>query len=222
MARIRSIKPDFWTDDALTECSIAARLLFIGTWNFADDNGNLDRSSKQLKFKIFPSDNIDTEKLIRELLSKNLLREYIVDGKKYLNIRTFLEHQVINKPSKSRIPLCDECCNTTVVIPEEDGSTTNGREGKGEEGKGREVSAKLRYSDLVTLTEKEYSQLIEKYGEEATKWMVEKLSAHKESKGTKYKSDAGAIRSWVVDSWMEHQNKVVRMTPKHDPRKAVM
>ena len=49
MARIRTVKPEFWTDRRVGECSPNARLLFIATWNFADDHGGLDRSAKQLK-----------------------------------------------------------------------------------------------------------------------------------------------------------------------------
>jgi hypothetical protein len=44
MARIRTIKPEFWTDEKVVECSFEARLMFIGMFNFADDKGNLVRS----------------------------------------------------------------------------------------------------------------------------------------------------------------------------------
>ncbi len=40
MARIRSIKTEFWTAEQVMECSPIARLLFIGMWNFCDDGGN--------------------------------------------------------------------------------------------------------------------------------------------------------------------------------------
>jgi hypothetical protein len=73
MARIRSIKPEFWTDEKLTECSLSARLFFIGTWNFADDKGNLQASAKRLKMQIFPADNIDCQPLLDELITHGLL-----------------------------------------------------------------------------------------------------------------------------------------------------
>ena len=41
MARIRTIKLEFWEDEKLAKLPVHARLLFIGTWNFADDNGAL-------------------------------------------------------------------------------------------------------------------------------------------------------------------------------------
>lgn len=121
MARIRTIKPDFWTDETLTECSLSARLLFIGTWNFADDRGNLEASAKQLKMKIFPADNIDCKPLLQELITHGLLTEYSVSGVSYLNIKGFVKHQVINRPSKSNIPdveLNDNSVTTHGVLTE--------------------------------------------------------------------------------------------------------
>lgn len=104
MARIRSIKPDFWTDEKLVELSLEARLFFIGTWNFADDNGNVHRSAKKLKMQIFPADTIDCETIIQSLIAHGLLTEYSVNGNQYLHINGFRKHQVINRPSKSLIP----------------------------------------------------------------------------------------------------------------------
>lgn len=125
MARIRTIKPDFWTDEKLTECSLSARLLFIGTWNFADDNGNLQASAKKLKMQIFPADNIDCEPLLNELIAHGVLIEYSVNNENFLHIKGFKKHQVVNRPSSTKIPqpLLSECSLT---------------EGKGKEGKGKE------------------------------------------------------------------------------------
>lgn len=132
MARIRTIKPDFWTDETLTECSLSARLLFIGTWNFCDDEGNLENSHIQLKSKIFPVDNLDVRPLIQELVTHGLLNEYSVSGKKYLNIKGFKKHQLINRPSKPQFPLYESSLNTHGALTEH--SLQKGREGKGMEG----------------------------------------------------------------------------------------
>ncbi len=134
MARIRTIKPDFWTDERLTECSLSARLLFIGLWNFADDAGNLQRSARKLKMQIFPADTIDCEPLIQELMTHGVLREYSVNGENFLNIKNFAKHQIVNRPSKSNIPVPDFSEDSLSAH----GVLTEGREGKGMEGKGRE------------------------------------------------------------------------------------
>ena len=135
MARIRTIKPDFWTDETLTECSLSARLLFIGSWNFADDNGNLEHSAKQLKMKVFPADDVKVTPLLNDLITHGLLIEYSVNGKKYLHIKGFLKHQVINRPSKSNIPPFDESLRTPGALTED--SLTEGK-GMEVEGKGME------------------------------------------------------------------------------------
>jgi len=127
MARIRTIKPDFWTDEKIMECSLSARLLFIGMWNFADDYGNLDRHAKQIKARVFPADSIDCEPLLHELLTLGLLIEYSVSEQKYLHIQNFAKHQVINRPSKPHCPAYEPSLNTHGgLLPE-----GNGREGKG-------------------------------------------------------------------------------------------
>lgn len=118
MARQRMIQLSFWTDEALSECSMNARLLFIGTWNFADDEGNLIRSAKQIKAQVFPYDNIECESLICELITHDLLIEYSVSGKFYLHIKNFKKHQIINRPSKPQCPLYEDSLSTHPEVKE--------------------------------------------------------------------------------------------------------
>ncbi len=138
MARIRTIKPEFWTDERVGEVSPNARLLFIGTWNFADDHGGIDRSAKQLKAQVFPYDPIDCEPLVQELLGVGLLVEYEANGKKYLHIKGFAQHQKVEKPGKPRAPLYEPSANPPRTVGEPSGKIPCGRESKGRESKGRE------------------------------------------------------------------------------------
>jgi len=103
MARIRTIKPEFWSDERIVELSPMARLLFIGMWNFADDYGGIERSPRQLKMKIFPGDDVDVELLIQELLRSGMVTEHEIKGARYLHIKNFNTHQKINKKSDRRI-----------------------------------------------------------------------------------------------------------------------
>jgi hypothetical protein len=118
MARIRTVKPDYWTDERVGECSVSARLLFIACWNFSDDHGGLDRSAKQLKAQAFPYDAIDCEPLVQELLNAGLLVEYSFDGKTYLHIKGFRKHQKVEKPARNRVPLYEDSFNTPRALPE--------------------------------------------------------------------------------------------------------
>ena len=144
MARIRTIKPEFWTDEKIGECSPSARLLFVASWNFADDHGGLNRSAKQLKAQAFPYDNVDCEPLILELIEHGLLIEYQVCGQNYLHIKGFHTHQKIDKPAKPRIPVYDGSANDSRGLAEDSTSSRRGlgedSRRKGREGKGKEGS----------------------------------------------------------------------------------
>jgi hypothetical protein len=106
VARIRSIKPDFWTSEQVMECSPMARLMFIGLWNFADDHGRLPCAPKTIKAQIFPADDINSEavrRMIDELSSNGLVQVYVVDDKEYLFI-TGWRHQKIDRRQPAKYP----------------------------------------------------------------------------------------------------------------------
>lgn len=101
MARIRSIKPEFWTSEQVMELSRDARLAFIGLWNFCDDAGIHPASPKRLKAEVFPADDLtseDVRRLVDELLNLELVNEYEVDGQTFW-IVTGWHHQKIEKPT---------------------------------------------------------------------------------------------------------------------------
>jgi hypothetical protein len=149
MARIRTIKPELWSSERFGECSSNARLMFVASLNFADDAGNLDRSSRQLKAQTLPYDNGDGEPLVAELLQAGLFIEYKVADRFYLHIKNFEIHQRVDRPTKSRLPLYDISLSTLRQL--DDGSTSprpcKGREGikegkvKDQEGMQGETSA---------------------------------------------------------------------------------
>lgn len=99
MARNRMIKPEFWEDDKIAECSPIARLLFIALWNFADDEGFVEYRPKWLKTKCLPYDNVKIEDLINELLKFERIRIQ----NDIIYIPTFLKHQKIDKPRPSNL-----------------------------------------------------------------------------------------------------------------------
>ncbi len=109
MARIRTIKPEFWEDEKLAKLPVYARLLFIGTWNFADDNGVLLANSVLMKSHIFPYEDIEISTIsewIDMLVENGMLMRTTYNGKDYLVIRKFLIHQKINRKSiRINIPL---------------------------------------------------------------------------------------------------------------------
>jgi len=136
MPKIRGIKPEFWTDEDVVELSVPARLLFIGLWNFACDNGHLPDKPKQIKMRILPADDVDVNKLLDELAHHGRISR--ADGT--ITIAKFAHHQ---KPHKRWWVTCETPgCNlpegashgpvnrgTTVAQPLNNGRPTDDVDG---------------------------------------------------------------------------------------------
>lgn len=99
MARIRTIKPDFWTSDQVVDCSPLARLSFLGLLNFCDDRGVHPASPKRLKLEVFPGDDIDLAPLVEELLAVNLIETFEAEGEMYWHVTKWDKHQKISHPA---------------------------------------------------------------------------------------------------------------------------
>lgn len=105
MARMRMIHPQFWVDENMLELPFEARLFYIGTWNFADDYGNLPNSPRRLKMQIFPADLIDVEPMIADLVRVGCLQPYEADGQSCLHVKAWETWQKIDWVSRPVLPL---------------------------------------------------------------------------------------------------------------------
>lgn len=146
MARIRTIKPEFWASEQVMECSPMARLLFIGLWNFCDDAGNHVASERTIKAEIFPGDDISTDdvrRMLAELSANGLIAFYASNDKGFIHV-TGWKHQKIERPSfKHPAYPGTVSANDRRTLGDQSPPEGNGREGKGEE----EEQSSLR-SDL--------------------------------------------------------------------------
>jgi hypothetical protein len=103
MARIRSIKPEFWSDPDLCQHPAEVRLFFIGLWNFADDYGVLKDDPARLRLQVMPTDPVDPYAMVDQLAaSGHLLRRSAEDGTPVLVIRTFEANQRIDRRATGR------------------------------------------------------------------------------------------------------------------------
>lgn len=104
MARIRTIKPDFWTDEKIVKLPFEARLLFIGMWNYADDTGAVEYSPDRLRMQLFPGEPLlDITSLIDLLCAADLIAYWGDDtGRRAIGILNWEKHQKIDNPSKAR------------------------------------------------------------------------------------------------------------------------
>ncbi len=127
MARIRSIKPEFWTSEQVVSCTLTARLLFIGIWTFCDDNGIHPASVTRLKLQIFPADAIssaDLQSLINELIRAGLLTEYLVGNDHYWQVTGWAKHQRIDRPTYRHPAPSDSLVLQEIQPQLDDNSTT--------------------------------------------------------------------------------------------------
>lgn len=93
MTRARNIKPGFYKNEHLAECSPEARLLFPGLWMLADREGRIEWRPKRIRAEIFPFDNFDVPCLVGELAERGFVAMYESGGRKYLQIVNFAKHQ---------------------------------------------------------------------------------------------------------------------------------
>ncbi len=130
MARIRTVKPEFFTSESVLAVSPLARLFFIGLWCEADREGRLKWKPKTLKFRYLPSESVNIEKLCGELEAEKMIVTYSVDGIDYCEIPGFRSHQVINNREKeSELPSRDNDASTTRESGRKEGK--EGKERKG-------------------------------------------------------------------------------------------
>ncbi|WP_428659115.1 hypothetical protein [Reyranella sp.] len=152
MARIRTIKPEFFTSDDICALSPLARLLYIGLWCEADREGRLMWAPRGFKRRFLPDDDCDIDALCRELTDRTLVRLY-GDGLAF--IPTFSTHQHVN-PREAASKLAPPPTSPHAPPPVGDASPSvadaqGGRELK--EGKGREGEGRRAPSAAHTLPE---------------------------------------------------------------------
>lgn len=107
MPRKRMISPEFWSDQKVGNFDFPEQCLFIGMWNFADDEGLIRYSASYLRGCIFPYKDIPLEQIEgwkSTLESAGLVFHYTIDRQEYAWIVNFRIHQVINKPQPSKLP----------------------------------------------------------------------------------------------------------------------
>ncbi len=138
MARIRTIKPEFFTSEDIVSLSPLARLFYVSLWCEADREGRLEWKPKTFKLRYLPGDDCSVDALGQELIDSGLVLLYEVDGKVYAEIPSFTKHQIINnRESESQIPSRVPHASTTRqprVLAE--GKGRKGKEGDSTEPQG--------------------------------------------------------------------------------------
>jgi hypothetical protein len=115
MARIRTIKPEYWSDEKLAVMPVQTRLLFLALISMADDCGRLVDSIPQVvafvyPFRDEPDDFATASREIRESLAQlseagRILRGDTASGQRVIQITNWERHQKVDHPNvKAALP----------------------------------------------------------------------------------------------------------------------
>ena len=114
--RRRMIDPAFWTDAKITAISFESRLLYIGLWQYADDEGLFVEDLKNIKMVLFPDQKFPLEKSYQELSMAGFFRFGSAEGARVVEIRHFGDWQSVNRPTPSKlrdfVTFTDDSLNT--------------------------------------------------------------------------------------------------------------
>ena len=100
MARIRSIKPEFFRHEALQDLEESnpgqhCMLVFAGLWTISDKNGVFEFKPRHIKLDILPFMSFDMEKTLHILYQANFFEVFEHEGRLYGYIESFSRHQRI-------------------------------------------------------------------------------------------------------------------------------
>lgn len=243
MARIRTIKPEFWESESIAKLSFKARLLFICIWNNADDKGRFRWNATYLLNKAFMYDNLNNEEgnlLMNELVASDLVVPYESGNCSYAYVKNWVKHQTINRPQPSKFPDPEEFKHNNDIVNEDSlnnheqfsdnslnnhGTFTVGREGKGI---GKERSGVVNeYSHTPSFEKIEKELTSNRFIELTSMNMVFDYDSFKafvikwlkKKKTTEdYNYPIGKLKTWVIDDFQKLKSS--KATEEIKPKKS--
>lgn len=104
--RIRTVKPEFWTDSFMVQIHPLGRLIFVALWSASDDHGCIYDEPERLAMEIMPRESpLDVDHWLQFFWAAGKLNYCIAeDGTTFWEIRSWLDHQRIDHPTKCRFP----------------------------------------------------------------------------------------------------------------------
>lgn len=117
MARIRTIKPEFWKHEKLSALPEATHLLAGALLNYADDYGYFNANPALIRAECSPlrEPSVSIQDSLELLRGIGYLRFGTSDdGRRYGQIVKFEDHQRVNRPSDSKISCLNICWDDAV------------------------------------------------------------------------------------------------------------
>lgn len=103
MARIRSIHPGLFTDEAFAMLGADAQMFLIGLWTEADDQGVFEWKPVTLRMRLRPTKDGSVDALLAEIEAVDCIKAFEIGGRKYGAIRNFRKYQRPKKPNAIHI-----------------------------------------------------------------------------------------------------------------------
>ncbi len=106
------IDPNIWQSEDFSKLSTLGKLVFIGLFSLADDEGRGRSNPVYLKSTLFPYEegirSTDIDKTLSEISSNMSAIFYSCDGSSYYSLYNWNTWQKIDRPTESKIPEYDE------------------------------------------------------------------------------------------------------------------
>lgn len=110
MARIRSVSPGLRTSETAAQWSREARYTWVLLWGYLDDYGRGVDNARVIALDCYPLDDDVSPQMMADWLDQyqaaGSICRYEFDGKKYLHVLNWADHQKPQHPSKARIVPC--------------------------------------------------------------------------------------------------------------------
>jgi len=121
MARIRTLKPEFWRHEALCELPEATHMMAAALLNYSDDHGYFNANPKLIQGEIYPlrEPSVSIPESLRRLQTINYIRLGTgSDGRRYGQVIEFSKHQKVSHPTDSKISCLSITWDNSGEIPE--------------------------------------------------------------------------------------------------------
>ena len=106
------IDPNIWQSEDFSKLSTLGKLVFIGLFSLADDEGRGRSNPVYLKSTLFPYEegirSADIDKTLSEISSNMSVIFYSCDGSSYYSLYNWNTWQKIDRPTESKIPEYDK------------------------------------------------------------------------------------------------------------------
>lgn len=199
MARIRTVKPEFFLDeDIADDLTHTERLAFIGLWCQCDKAGRTKDRPRRLKVQIFPHEDVDFEAVLSRLEATRYIQRYEVCGRRYIQVRTFDEHQRprTDEP-ETQIPPPPPLTNTVT------GQSLNSDSSDSRKGMGKGTGKEIRKGEVTA------GAVVKLWNEIVTRPIpqVRRLTADRTRKVNARLREYPDLSSWrTVISWLNAQD----------------